>query len=93
MAEAEESGGAPAASPEPAPLPTPLRVPETAERLTPREREVLKLLAEGSTDREIADRLFISHRTAMQHVANILGKLEVNSRTAAAAFALRHGLA
>jgi DNA-binding NarL/FixJ family response regulator len=78
---------------EPTPLPKSLIVPETAERLTPREREVLKLLAEGATDREIADRLFISHRTAMQHVANILGKLEVSSRTAAAAFALRHGLA
>ncbi|MFL5759507.1 MAG: tetratricopeptide repeat protein [Thermomicrobiales bacterium] len=76
-----------------APPPMPVRVPDAAGRLTPREREVLKLLAEGSTDREVADRLFISHRTAMQHVANILGKLEVSSRTAAAAFALRHGLA
>jgi predicted ATPase/DNA-binding CsgD family transcriptional regulator len=91
----EAAEGAAAAPPpvEPTPLPKSMIVPEAAERLTPREREVLKLLAEGATDREIADRLFISHRTAMQHVANILGKLEVSSRTAAAAFALRHGLA
>jgi DNA-binding NarL/FixJ family response regulator len=93
MLEVSEDAGAAPLLAEPVPLPTVGRVPEAADRLTPREREVLKLLAEGCTDREIADRLFISHRTAMQHVANILGKLEVSSRTAAAAFALRHGLA
>jgi non-specific serine/threonine protein kinase len=54
------------------------------EPLTSREREVLALLAEGITDREIGDRLFISPRTAMRHVANILLKLQVHSRTAAA---------
>ena len=58
--------------------------------LTPREIEVLRLLTGGLSDREIGDALFISHRTAMRHVANILGKLEVNSRTAAAAYAHRH---
>ena len=62
------------------------------ERLTSREVEVLRLIAEGCSNREIADRLYISHRTAMQHVANILAKLDVSSRTAAAAFAHRHGL-
>lgn len=58
-------------------------------RLTQREVEVLGLVAEGISDREIGERLFISHRTAMRHVANILIKLEVNSRTAAAAIYLR----
>lgn len=65
---------------------------ELTEKLTARELEVLRLIAEGCSNREIADRLYISHRTAMQHVANILGKLFVTSRTAAAAFAHRHGL-
>jgi DNA-binding CsgD family transcriptional regulator/transcriptional regulator with XRE-family HTH domain/tetratricopeptide (TPR) repeat protein len=60
--------------------------------LTTREREVLRLLVEGRSDREIADSLFISHRTVMRHVSNILGKLEVDSRTAAATHAVRHDL-
>ena len=60
--------------------------------LSPRELDVLRLLVEGQTDREIGDALFISPRTAMAHVANILGKLEVPSRTAAAALAVRQGL-
>lgn len=63
-----------------------------SDRLTAREHEVLLLIAEGCSNRDIADRLYISHRTAMQHVANILGKLNVSSRTAAAAYAHRHGL-
>ena len=61
--------------------------------LTPREGEVLRLLAAGLSDREIAERLFISPRTAGYHVSNLLGKLGVDSRTGAVAFALRHGLA
>jgi predicted ATPase/DNA-binding CsgD family transcriptional regulator len=61
--------------------------------LSPRELEVLRLIAEGCTNREIGDRLYISHRTVMQHVASILGKLDVGSRTAAAALAHRHGFA
>jgi predicted ATPase/DNA-binding CsgD family transcriptional regulator/Flp pilus assembly protein TadD len=60
--------------------------------LTRRETDVLRLLVDGLSDREIGEALFISHRTAMTHVANILGKLSVESRTAAAAFALRNGL-
>jgi len=60
--------------------------------LTEREIEVLRLLVEGLTDREIAQRLFISPRTAMRHVANILGKLDANTRTAAVTYALRQGL-
>jgi predicted ATPase/DNA-binding CsgD family transcriptional regulator len=60
--------------------------------LTRREIDVLRLLVDGLSDREIGDALFISHRTAMTHVANILGKLSLESRTAAAAFALRNNL-
>ncbi len=61
--------------------------------LTPREVEVLRLLADGRSNDEIAETLFISRRTAAGHVAGILGKLGLSSRAAAAAFAVRHGLA
>ena len=60
--------------------------------LSPRELEVLRLLAAGRSDREIGEALFISHRTVMRHVSNLLAKLAVDSRTAAAAYAHRHGL-
>ncbi|MCC6790566.1 MAG: tetratricopeptide repeat protein [Thermomicrobiales bacterium] len=60
--------------------------------LTRRELEVLRLVVDGNSDKEIGEALFISHRTAMTHVLNILNKLGVNSRTAAAAYALRQGL-
>ncbi|MEJ7584362.1 MAG: response regulator transcription factor [Acidimicrobiales bacterium] len=57
--------------------------------LTPREREVLALVAEGRTNAELAERLYISPRTAGVHVSNILAKLGLSSRTEAAAWALR----
>jgi predicted ATPase/DNA-binding CsgD family transcriptional regulator len=60
--------------------------------LTAREREVLKLVAEGRNNREIAAELFISPKTASVHVSNILAKLDVTSRTQAAAVAHREGL-
>ncbi len=60
--------------------------------LTSREREVLKLLAEGRSNQEIGDLLFISARTAGTHVANILQKLGVHSRAAAVAVALNKDL-
>jgi DNA-binding CsgD family transcriptional regulator/tetratricopeptide (TPR) repeat protein len=60
--------------------------------ISPREREVLALLVEGRSDREIAGELFISHRTVMRHVSSILDKLDAPTRTAAATVALRHGL-
>jgi non-specific serine/threonine protein kinase len=60
--------------------------------LTPREREVLRLLVEGQSDRAIADALFISERTAENHVQHIRAKLGVASRTEAAVYAVRHGL-
>jgi DNA-binding CsgD family transcriptional regulator/tetratricopeptide (TPR) repeat protein len=60
--------------------------------LTEREREVLALVAEGYTNRRIANELFISDSTAGVHVSHILAKLEVESRTEAAAIAVRLGL-
>jgi DNA-binding NarL/FixJ family response regulator len=59
---------------------------------TSRQRDVLRLMALGRTDKEIADALFISRATASKHVAGILAKLQVDSRTAAVAIAIRHGL-
>jgi DNA-binding CsgD family transcriptional regulator len=58
--------------------------------LTPREREVLSLVAAGRSNRIIADELFISVKTASVHVSNILAKLGVASRTEAAAWAHAH---
>ncbi|MFI7697952.1 AAA family ATPase [Nonomuraea sp. NPDC049480] len=60
--------------------------------LTAREVEVLRLVAEGLTNREIAERLFIAQKTVSVHVSNILAKLEVSTRTQAAAEARRRGL-
>jgi non-specific serine/threonine protein kinase len=60
--------------------------------LTPREREVLRLMVEGRSNPEIADALFISPRTAETHVTHILAKLGVTSRAEAAAHAVRVGL-
>jgi DNA-binding CsgD family transcriptional regulator len=60
--------------------------------LTSREREVLALLAEGRTDRQIAEALFISPRTVAMHVSSILTKLGVPNRGGAAAVAHRHRL-
>jgi DNA-binding NarL/FixJ family response regulator len=60
--------------------------------LTPRELDVLRLVVEGRSNPEIADRLFISPTTARTHVTNILAKLGVATRTEAAARAVREHL-
>jgi DNA-binding NarL/FixJ family response regulator len=71
-----------------------LRAPRSAAgSLTAREREVLTLIAEGATNRQIARRLSVTERTARTHVSNILGKLGLTSRTQAALWAVREGLA
>jgi DNA-binding NarL/FixJ family response regulator len=65
----------------------------TSHTLSRRELEVLRLLVEGKSDREIAATLFISPHTVRRHVAGILGKLDVTSRTAAATWAVRNNIA
>jgi non-specific serine/threonine protein kinase len=60
--------------------------------LTSREAEVLQLVREGCSNRQIGERLFISERTARTHVQHILDKLDVATRAAAAAYAVEHGL-
>jgi DNA-binding NarL/FixJ family response regulator len=61
--------------------------------LTPRERQVLSLVAEGATNRQIGAALFMAEKTASVHVSRILAKLGVQSRTQAAAVAHRQHLA
>jgi DNA-binding NarL/FixJ family response regulator len=60
--------------------------------LTVREREILTLVAQGHSNRDIAERLVISERTARTHVSNVLSKLQLSSRTQAALLAIREGL-
>jgi DNA-binding CsgD family transcriptional regulator len=67
-------------------------LPRLVESLTPREIEVLRLMADGLVNKEIADRLAISEHTAKFHVASILGKLQAASRTDAVAQGMRRGL-
>jgi len=64
-----------------------------ADTLTVREREVLTLIAEGKTNRQIARQLGVTERTARTHVSNILAKLQLTSRTQAALWAVQEGLA
>ena len=77
------------------PTPMPTRSTATtglASGLTRREVEVLRLLVGGRSDREIAAALFVGHRTAQDHVSNVIAKLGVANRTEAAAVAVRDGL-
>lgn len=62
------------------------------EELTNREREVLDLIAQGKSNQEIAEILFITLKTVKTHVSNILAKLGVEDRTQAAIYAFKHGL-
>jgi DNA-binding NarL/FixJ family response regulator len=62
------------------------------DRLTAREREVLKLIAEGNTSREISDMLFVSQKTVLGHRAKIMEKLNLHNRTELIKYAVRKGL-
>ena len=70
----------------------PLRSEAAPDALTPREGEILALVAQGRSNGEIAKQLFISAKTVSVHVSNILAKLDASSRTEAAAIARRRGL-
>lgn len=60
--------------------------------LTPREREVLTLLGQGMSNRQIAEALYVAEKTVKTHMSSILTKLRVNDRTQAALYAVRHGV-
>ncbi len=69
-----------------------VQVPDSPEALTPREVDVLRLVAEGLSNKEIAQALSIGEKTVKTHVSNILSKLNLLSRTQAALYAVRTGL-
>jgi DNA-binding CsgD family transcriptional regulator len=75
-----------------APYPSSARPERGLDLLSERERQVLRLLASGSTNREIGAALVISGATVARHVSNILAKLGLDNRTEAAAYAVAHGL-
>ncbi len=83
------SGERPSTSP---PTPADARPDATRHTLTARELDVLRLIAEGKTNAEIGDALFISPLTAKTHVANVLAKIDLGSRAAAATWAARQGI-
>ncbi len=74
-------------------LAVPMRGEDERPELTPRERDVLALLVEGRTNRQVARQLYISEKTVSVHVSNLMSKLGVRSRAEAAALARREGLA
>ncbi len=65
---------------------------DSQELLTPREREILQLLADGMSNADVAAKLFISQETVKSHVRHILAKLEADTRTHAVAIALRESI-
>jgi len=73
--------------------PGPRRRPEPHHQLSERELEILKLIAEGASNRQIAGQLYLSENTVRTHLVHILGKLGLENRVQAAAYALRNGLA
>ncbi len=78
----------------PTPKPTTTAIPQTNPAgLTAREVEVLRLLADGLTDIQIAEKLILSPRTVHAHISSIYNKLDVTSRSAATRYAIEHHLA
>lgn len=71
----------------------PEQPPARGERLTGRELEILKMIAQGNTNHQIAEKLVVSERTISTHVGNILNKLHLANRTLAALYAVKEGLA
>ena len=69
------------------------RLPSPAERLTPREREIVAAVAAGESNREVARRLALAEDTVKHHVSNVFDKLGVSNRVELAAYAASHGLA
>jgi len=70
----------------------PTQQPERLQRLSGREMEVLRLVAQGASNREIATKLYLSESTVRSHLHNILEKLQLDNRVQAAAYALRMGI-
>ena len=77
---------------DPALMPAFLSGRDREDMLTPREREILQLLADGMSNADVAQRLFISQETVKSHVRHILAKLEADTRTHAVAIALRDAI-
>src|SRR6476646_1887688 len=77
---------------DPALMPAFLSGKDQADLLTPREREILQLLADGLSNADVAAKLFISQETVKSHVRHILSKLEADTRTHAVAIALRQAI-
>ena len=74
------------------PIKTPTGTQTAQEALTDRERDVLRLLIQGKSNKEIANALFIGDRTVKSHLSAVFQKLDVTDRTQAALYAVRHGL-
>jgi DNA-binding NarL/FixJ family response regulator len=70
----------------------PLTARPAAGDITDREREVLLQVAQGLSNREIADKLFISEKTVKTHISSLLSKLNLDDRTQLAIFAIKNGL-
>ena len=77
---------------EPSSAPPAKRLPTYPGGLTAREVEVLRLIAQGLTDAQVADQLVISHHTVNSHLKAIYGKIGVSSRSAATRYAIEHHL-
>ena len=74
-------------------LSAPLQKPLTREPLTARELDILRLIAQGQSNKDIAKQLTVAEETVHAHVSNILRKLHLASRTQAALYALKEGIA